>query len=123
MPDVDAVQTFVTKPIKPLILKTGTAVMLYKVGDTIYCSDANSTAYSYPLADGNILGLKSGPAIEVKLDGTVYDLATGKVISWCPKNTPVRNLLGSLKDKSTPVDLPVYPVRVEGSKVFVKLVK
>lgn len=31
-------------------------------------------------------------AVEVPLDGTVYDLATGKVLSWCPKNTVVRAL-------------------------------
>lgn len=29
-------------------------------------------------------------AVEVPLDGTVYDLATGKVLSWCPKNSLVR---------------------------------
>lgn len=117
------------------------------------------------------------PAVEVPLDGTVYELATGKVLSWCPKNTvvswftqleciqllgagwwarlpacllscnmlpaeatlerqsglavatlthraplvptlsspappQVRKVLGGLKDKSEPVDLPVYPVQV-----------
>ena len=59
----------------------------------------------------------------MKLDGTVYDLATGKVMSWCPKNNPVRSLLGALKDKTEPTDLPVYPTKVEGKKVFVKLAK
>ncbi len=123
MPDVDAVQSFVSKPIKPIILATGKAICLYKVGDQIYCSDANSTAYQYPLADANILGLKTGPAVESKLDGSVYDLATGKVLSWCPKNNPVRGFLGALKNKSEPIDLPMYPTKVEGSKVFVKLSK
>ena len=123
MPDVDAIQTFVSKPIKPIILATGKAICLYKVGEQIFCTDANSTAYQYPLADANIIGLKTGPAVEVKLDGTVYDLATGKVMSWCPKNNPVRSLLGALKDKTEPTDLPVYPTKVEGKKVFVKLAK
>ena len=31
------------------------------------------------------------------LDGTVYDLETGKVLVWCPKNNPLRFVLGSLK--------------------------
>ena len=38
-----------------------------------------------------------GPAAEVPLDGTVYDLETGKVLVWCPKNNPLRFVLGSLK--------------------------
>jgi len=46
------------------------------------------------------------------LDGTVYALATGKVLSWCPKNNLTRKILGGLKDKSEPIDLPVYPVEV-----------
>ena len=37
------------------------------------------------------------PAVEVPLDGTVYDLDTGRVLEWCPKNNPIRMLLGSLK--------------------------
>jgi nitrite reductase/ring-hydroxylating ferredoxin subunit len=72
--------------------------------------------------DANIIKLKSGaPALETKLDGTVYELPSGAVRSWCPKNTAVRRVLGALKDKSEPVDLKTYPVRVEGSAVFVKL--
>ena len=102
-------------------LPTGRAVCLVKVGSTIYCSDANSTAFKYPLADANLLQLKGGTAVEVALDGTVYDLATGKVVSWCPKNTLGRRILCTLKDRTQPVDLPVYPVRIQGSKVFVQL--
>lgn len=111
-------------------------LLLCQVEDTIYASDANSTAYKYPLADAAILRVKGKPAgeaasslqachqsmppaqsgseaagrhqaagqpilrlpshclfpmfpmpdpriaVEVPLDGTVYDLATGKVLSW-----------------------------------------
>ena len=131
VPDVDPSTSFVSKPIKPIIFPTGRAICVYKVpevaisSDTsnkqFYCSDANSTSYKYPLADANILGLKSGPAVEVKLCGTVYDLATGQVLSWCPKNNPLRAVLGSLKDRTAPEPLPVYPVKVVGSKLFVKL--
>ena len=63
------------------------------------------------------------PAVEVALDGTVYDLATGKVLSWCPKNTLARQVLGGLKDKTEPQDLPVYPVQLRpGGKVAVKFI-
>lgn len=48
LPEVDATATFVSKPIKAVILASGRAICLYKVNDTIYCSDANSTAYQYP---------------------------------------------------------------------------
>ncbi|PRW39061.1 (2Fe-2S) ferredoxin [Chlorella sorokiniana] len=122
MPGVDAESSFLSKPIKAIILPTGRAVCLYKVNDTIYASDANSTAYKYPLADASLLSVKGKPAVEVALDGTVYDLATGKVLSWCPKNTLARKVLGGLKDRAEPVDLPVYPVQVQGSKVFVKFI-
>ncbi|GAB4823200.1 hypothetical protein N2152v2_010246 [Parachlorella kessleri] len=118
---VASLQDFVSKPIKAIILDDGKAVCVYKVGDNVYCSDANSTAYQYPLVDASILKTKGGPAVEVGLDGTTYDLATGKVLSWCPKNTLGRKILGALKDRSSPVDLPVYPARVEGQDVLVKL--
>ena len=113
---------FNPKPIKAIILDTGKAICLFKINSTVYCSDANSTAYQYPLADASIIQLKNGqPAVEVKLDGTVYELKTGKVVSWCPKNSLVRNVLGSLKDKEEPVDLPVYAVDVRGDDIFVNL--
>jgi hypothetical protein len=44
VPEVDAVASFASKPIKPVILPTGRAIMLYKIGENIFCSDANSTA-------------------------------------------------------------------------------
>lgn len=48
-----------------------------------------AASLQYPLADASILRVKGKPAVEVPLDGSVYDLATGKVLSWCPKNTVV----------------------------------
>lgn len=40
----------------------------------------------------------------------------------CPKNTIARKVLGGLKDRADPIDLPVYPVKVQGGKVFVKFI-
>jgi len=122
VPDVNAETSFLSKPIKAVILATGRAICLYKVQDEIFCTDANSTAFKYPLADANLLKLNSGPAVETKLDGTVYDLRSGKVVSWCPKNNPIRAVLGSLKDKSVPEDLAVHSVRLESDgRVKVRL--
>jgi nitrite reductase/ring-hydroxylating ferredoxin subunit len=120
--DVSYETSFVSKPIKAVILDTGKAICLYKVDTAVYCSDANSTAFKYPLSDASIIQLKNGqPAVEVKLDGTVYELKSGRVVSWCPKNSLVRNVLGSLKDKTEPEDLPVYPVEVRGDDIWVNL--
>ena len=51
-----------------------------------------------PIVTGvSVCAGEGGPAAEVPLDGTVYDLETGKVLVWCPKNNPLRFVLGSLK--------------------------
>ena len=62
IPGVDAATTFASKPIKAVILATGRAVCLYKVGERVYASDAASTAFKYPLADANLLSVKGAPA-------------------------------------------------------------
>lgn len=110
------------KPTKPVILRTGAAVVVYYVGGRLYCSDAYSTAFKYPLADANIVERPGGPAVEVPLDGTVYELATGKVLAWCPTNNPVRSVLGGLKSRTDPIPLVMYPVQESGGDVYVKLV-
>jgi nitrite reductase/ring-hydroxylating ferredoxin subunit len=123
VPDVSVKTTFLSKPIKAVILESGKAICLFKVDSNVYCTDANSTAFKYPLADASIIQLKNGePAVEVKLDGTVYELKTGRVVSWCPKNNPIRSVLGSLKDKAEPEDLPTYPVDIRGDSIWVNLV-
>ena len=103
---------FKEKPIKPLVLANGNFVLV-KWEDLVFCADCNSTAYQYPLIDGELFFGAGGPAIRVPLDGTEYDLTTGEVITWCPKNNPIRSALGALKSAAEPVPLPVYPVRVE----------
>ncbi|QDZ23357.1 Rieske-like [2Fe-2S] domain-containing protein [Chloropicon primus] len=88
-------------------------LILYQVEDEIYCSEANSTAYKYPLIDAAITRTSTGEiSIETPLDGTRYDLRTGEVLEWCPKNNLLRNFLGGLKEKEKPIPLKVYPVVV-----------
>lgn len=109
----DAAAMFAEKAIKPVILATGKSLCVYKVGDDVFCSDAASTAYQYPLVDGKVLAEASGPAIESPLDGSVYDLASGKVLRWCPsEGNLVRGLLGTLKKDVPAVDLKVYRAAV-----------
>lgn len=45
--------------------------------ENIFCTACNSTAFSYPLIDGELFFGPAGPAIRVPLDGTEYDLTTG----------------------------------------------
>ena len=122
VPDVDTELSFLSKPLKAVILDTGKAIIVYKIADKFYCSDANGTAYQYPLADAKLLKLKTGPAVESPLDGSTYDLATGNVLAWCPKTNLVRQFLGALKDRANPIPLKVYPVEERGNgKLFVNL--
>ncbi len=108
--NVDA--DFGEKPTKALVLANGNFV-LAKWDDQVFCCDCNSTAYQFPLVDGELFYGPSGPAIRVPLDGTEYDLTTGDVITWCPRNNPVRQALGALKSAAEPVPLPVYKTRVD----------
>lgn len=95
-------------------MKDKSVVMLYNVNGEVYCSDANSTAFKFPLTHAKIVKGESGPAVEVPLDGTIYDLETGKVLEWCPKNNLIRKVLGSIKSNQNPKKLKVYPAQVDG---------
>lgn len=46
------------KQIKAVEVKGKTILALYNVNGSIYCSDANSTAYQFPLTNGKILQSK-----------------------------------------------------------------
>ena len=100
------------KPIKALLLANGNFCMV-KYGSMVFITACNSTAYQYPLIDGELFEGPSGAAIRVPLDGTEYDLATGEVITWCPQNTMMRKFLGGLKKAATPVPLAVYPTKID----------
>ena len=46
------------KQIKAVELKDKSFVVMYQIGDEVYCSDANSTAYKFPLMNANIVERK-----------------------------------------------------------------
>lgn len=98
---------------RAVVLKDKSVVMLYNVDGDVYCSDANSTAFKFPLTHAKIVKGETGPAVEVPLDGTIYDLETGKVLEWCPKNNLIRKVLGSIKSNQNPKKLKVYPAQVD----------
>jgi nitrite reductase/ring-hydroxylating ferredoxin subunit len=100
------------KPIKALLLANGNFCMV-KYGTMVFITACNSTAYQYPLIDGELFEGPSGAAIRSPLDGTSYDLATGDVIEWCPQDNMMRKFLGGLKKAVTPIPLPVYPTKID----------
>lgn len=123
---LDDVEDFFNKAqrdVKAITLAAGRTLVLYKHQGIVYCSDVNSTAYQFPMADAKILARERGPAVEVPLEGTIYDLKTGKVLEWCPKtDNAVRNFFATLKRTQTPTPLPVFPTQVTPSgKLRVRL--
>ena len=46
----------------------------------MYCSDANSTAFQFPLHDGKLLQTKAGPAVEVPLVRSAAQRHTGSLL-------------------------------------------
>ena len=139
------------KQAKPVILANNQAVIVWLIDGAVYCTDANSTAFQFPLVDGKISSRRSrcssldatmgrsllstalatgficctgasGPTVEVPLDGTVYDLATGEVLEWVPKNNPIRAVLNTLKSSAKPEPLKVYPVEKDDSgRIYVNI--
>ena len=110
------------KNTKPIELATGRTLMLYKFENMVFISDANSTAYQFPMTDARVYREGSSIAAEVPLDGTVYDLATGAVLKWCPKDNAMRSLLGTLKSREKSMPLKVYPVHItKDGNIWTKL--
>ena len=106
---------FKEKNIKLLELANGQflAVRWEETGQ-VFVVPCASTAYQYPMIDGELFFGPMGPAIRVPLDGTEYDLTTGAVITWCPGGgNPVKAMLGALKKAADPVPLKSYPTVVE----------
>ncbi len=107
------------KPRQPLILANGKSVIVWLVDGAVFCTAAAGTAFEYPLVDAVLFTSADGkPAVRCTLDGCEYDLASGAVLAWCPKEeAPIsmRNLFAGLKQNATPVPLPVYKTRVNAA--------
>jgi len=89
--------------------------------DEVYVCQVAGTAYEFPLVDGTVETQLGGAwSISSPLDGSVYDLATGNVVFWCPTDTVARRVLNA-KPKD-PVPLRVYETRlVDSGDVFAKV--
>lgn len=54
------------RPTLPVILRDKSAVVLYKWEDEVYCSDANSTAFKFPLVDAKLLERAQPPSSSLR---------------------------------------------------------
>lgn len=97
-----------SKPSKAVELPGGKILVVYRHNGISYCSNAQSTAFKYPLVDGRVFDYEGLPAVETPLDGTVYDLQSGNVLKWCPQDNPLRAALGAFKKDTAPEPLRVY---------------
>lgn len=112
------------RPNRAVILPSGIKLCVYKFGNKVFASDLESTAYQFPLFDAKVFEDRGRMVAEVPFDGTQYDLTTGAVIKWCPREggNLLRGVLGALKSNQPPIPLKVYPVKVAADgTVSVKL--
>jgi hypothetical protein len=80
----------------------------------VYATEIYSSAFKYPLIDAEVDLASGAPIVTVPFDGTTYNLLDGSVVAWCPRNTPVRALLGAVKSRVDPTPIRVFPARVAG---------
>jgi len=83
---------------RALVRVNGTEIALFRVGERIYAIDNRCPHRSGPLVRGF---LEDGPAIRCPMHGWRYDLRTG--------------------ESDRPARTAVYPVRVEGDEISVRL--
>jgi nitrite reductase/ring-hydroxylating ferredoxin subunit len=114
------VEEYDAQPRKPIISPyTKEAFMVFMFEGKFYATEANGTAFKYPLVDAVISNGEKGPVLTVPLDGTSYDLTTGEVLEWCPTDNFVRGIIGGLKKKTAPVALKVFQTKVASDNTVI----
>ena len=100
----------------------GTNLLVVRCSEEeVFVCQAVGTAYEFPLVDGDVETQLGGAwSISSPLDGSVYDLATGNVVFWCPRDTMARKVLNT-KPKE-PVPIRVYPCQLaDNGDIFAKV--
>lgn len=76
------------RPTRAVVLKDKSVVMLYNVDGEVYCSDANSTAFKYPLTHAKIVSglllllLMLKPGHRCLCNVTSQGMLTGETVFW-----------------------------------------
>lgn len=89
----------------------GEAILLYRLADGFFATQAKCTHLFMPLEKGKILG---GCRIQCKFHHAEFDIKTGKVCNWAsfPPGIQALNFLRGEKDLKT------FSVKVESGKVY-----
>jgi 3-phenylpropionate/trans-cinnamate dioxygenase ferredoxin component len=89
-------------------------ILLAKVGDKYYAAENRCRHMGGNLSKGKL----SGTIVTCPLHGSQYDLTDGHIVRWT--NWPKSLLaLDQIRSKKRP--LPVFPVRIQGDSIEIKV--
>lgn len=91
----------------------GNDLLLARVGDRYYCTDA----YCPHLGGDLTEGILAGTILTCPLHHSQFDITDGRVIRWTDLTGAI---LTVAKHQRPPRPLATYPVKIEGNSVFVK---
>jgi 3-phenylpropionate/trans-cinnamate dioxygenase ferredoxin subunit len=93
---------------------TGREIVLARSGNRYYCTDILCPHLEGDLSQGNL----HGSVITCPMHNSEFDLTDGHVVRWTDL-TGIRLVLA--KNVRPPKPLIMYPVKIEGEKIFAAL--
>jgi 3-phenylpropionate/trans-cinnamate dioxygenase ferredoxin subunit len=93
----------------------GRSLVVYRLDDGFYATQASCTHVFAPLAKGKIV---DSCQVQCPFHRARFDIRTGKVVEWANWPPGIVNVLNALRGEK---DLATFPVRVQGDEVQVDL--
>lgn len=93
----------------------GTRLVLYRLDDGFYATQASCTHVFAPLAKGKLV---DGCLIQCPFHRARFDVRTGKVVDWANWPPGIVNVLNAVRGQK---DLATYKVTVQGDQVLVEV--
>lgn len=93
----------------------GTKLVLYRLDDGFYATQASCTHLFAPLAKGKLV---DGCLIQCPFHRARFDVRTGEVVDWANWPPGIVNVLNAVRGEK---DLATYTVSVQGDQVLVDL--
>ncbi|KAL3684844.1 hypothetical protein R1sor_002866 [Riccia sorocarpa] len=109
---------------KAIIHENNGYVMVQR-GSLIYTVKANCTSCQFPMIDGKVEVVGEGDdlTIECPLCHTKFSMVDGDVKDFCPKDGALQWVIGTIKERASPVAANVYPTRMSNSgRIYVKFI-
>jgi len=91
----------------------GQELLLARVGDRFYCTDAYCPHLGGDLSEGNL----AGTILTCPVHHSQFDISDGHVLRWTDL---AGRLLVAARNQRPPRPLTIHEVKVEGNGVFVK---